>query len=96
MLVAERDGNRAGFVHVETAVDFFTRERHGHISTIVVAPEHEGRGAGRALLQAAEDWCRQEGYRLLTLHVFEANAPARRLYERAGFHVDTIKYLKTL
>jgi len=96
VLIAESDGHRAGFVHLETAVDFFTRERHGHISTIVVEPEHEGRGAGRALLLAAEDWCRQKGYRLLTLHVFEGNAPARRLYERAGFNVDTIKYLKTV
>src|SRR5438105_5168753 len=30
-----------GFVHLETAVDFFTRERHGHISTLVVAPSAE-------------------------------------------------------
>src|SRR5689334_15386729 len=44
VFVAEKDGSRAGFVHLETAVDFFTRQRHGHISTIVVAPEHEQQG----------------------------------------------------
>ena len=52
--------------------------------------------AGGALVYAAEAWCRERRYRLLTLHVFDANAPARRLYERAGFRVDTIKYLKEI
>lgn len=95
VLVAEdATGGRLGFVHLETATDFFTRERHGHVSTIVVAPEAERRGVGRALLAAAEDWCRGRGYRLLSLNVFERNEAARRLYERAGFAVDTIKYLK--
>jgi ribosomal protein S18 acetylase RimI-like enzyme len=96
VLVAEAGDGPAGFVHLETAVDFFTRERHGHVSTLVVAPEYERQGVGRALLDAAEAWCRARGYRLLTLHVFEQNASARRLYERAGFRIDTIKYLKTL
>jgi ribosomal protein S18 acetylase RimI-like enzyme len=96
VLVAERDGERAGFVHLETAVDFFTRERHGHISTLIVAPGHEQQGVGRALLDAAEAWCRTQGYLLLTLNVFEGNSTARRLYERAGFAIDTIKYLKPL
>ena len=30
------------------------------------------------------------------LNVFEANGAARRLYERAGFTIDTIKYLKKI
>lgn len=97
VLVAEADdGKPLGFIHLETATDFFTRERHGHISTIVVDPGAERQGIGQALLQAAEGWCSDRGYRLLTLNVFEHNSPARRLYERAGFGVDTIKYLKTL
>jgi len=96
VIVAEADGVRAGFIHLETATDFFTHERHGHISTIVVSPDAEGAGVGRALLDAAEAWGRERRYRFLTLNVFERNAAARRLYERAGFRIDTIKYLKTL
>ncbi len=96
LVAIDPQGERLGFVHVETAVDFFTHERHGHISTIVVEAACEGRGVGTALIEAAEAWCGERGYRLLTLHVFEGNESARRLYERAGFSVDVIKYTKTL
>lgn len=94
LIAIDGDGTRLGFVHLETATDFFTHERHGHISTIVVDRDAEGRGVGQALLDAAGRWCRERGYRLLTLNVFEDNAAARRLYARAGFGVDTIKYAK--
>ena len=95
VLAAEDDhGAPLGFVHLETAVDFFTRERHGHISTIVVSPAAERQGVGRALLDAAQAWCAGKRYRLLTLNVFEHNDAARRLYEQSGFRIDTIRYLK--
>jgi len=96
LVAADDRGGRLGFVHLETAIDFFTHERHGHISTLVVSPDAEHQGVGRALLDAAETWCRARSYRLLTLNVFDRNASARRLYERAGFGIDTIKYLKRL
>jgi ribosomal protein S18 acetylase RimI-like enzyme len=97
VLVAEdASATPLGFVHLETAVDFFTHERHGHISTIVVSPEAERQGVGRALMTAAEAWTRERGYRLLTLNVFERNEAARRLYEQCGFTIDTIKYLKPI
>jgi ribosomal protein S18 acetylase RimI-like enzyme len=96
LIAADEGGMRLGFVHLETYVDFFTRERHGHISTLVVSPEAEGHGVGRALLAAAEAWCTGRGYRFLTLNVFNGNTAARRLYDRAGFGIDTIKYLKQL
>lgn len=89
-------GAPLGFVHVETAMDFFTHERHGHVSDLVVASKGEGRGAGTALMAAAEKWARQKGYRLLTLNVFAANLRARELYERIGFHPDTTRYIKEL
>lgn len=94
LIALDESGDRMGVVHLETSVDFFTRERHGHISVVAVAPGGERRGIGRALLQAAEDWTRARGYRFLTLNVFEGNERARHVYESAGFGIDTIKYLK--
>ena len=42
---------RLGFIELWTLVDYFTGERHGHISNIVVAPEFERRGVARALIR---------------------------------------------
>jgi ribosomal protein S18 acetylase RimI-like enzyme len=42
----------------------------------------------------AEDWARGRQLPLITLNVFATNARARRLYERAGFDVEFLKYAK--
>ena len=51
---------------------------------LLIAPEHEGRGHGRAAVRAAMDWARARGLRWLVLTTVPGNARARRLYERAG------------
>ena len=63
---------------------------------IAVTETAEGRGVGALLLQAAEAWTRTQGYSTLTLNVFDGNARARRVYERAGFRVEALKYVKVL
>lgn len=92
----EGDGHPLGFLHVHTARDFFTGEEHGHVSDVVTAPGEEGRGVGRALMAAGEQWSRDRGHRLLTLNVFDDNVRARSLYERLGFAADTTKMVKIL
>ncbi|GAC1649431.1 MAG: hypothetical protein NVS4B3_06490 [Gemmatimonadaceae bacterium] len=97
ILVAETAGGvPLGFVHLESASDYFTGEQHGHISDIIVDRAHEGSGAGRALMRAAEGWAGDRGYRLLTLNVFGANARARALYEHLGYAPETTRYVKAL
>jgi GNAT superfamily N-acetyltransferase len=92
----ESDGTPLGFIHVHTARDFFTGEEHGHVSDVVTASGEEGRGIGRALMAAGEEWSRGRGHRLLTLNVFAANSRARALYERIGYEPDTTKMVKVL
>jgi len=97
VLVAESaEREPLGFVHLHAATDFHTGERHGHVSDIVVARSAEGRGVGAALMAAAEEWGRARGFRLLSLHVFDANRRARGLYERLGYRLDIVKMIKTL
>ncbi|BCX05575.1 MAG: hypothetical protein KatS3mg053_3513 [Candidatus Roseilinea sp.] len=54
---------------------------------ICVAPEARGRGAGRALIAEAEAQARQAGGRLMVIYTSSTSkyAPARQLYEGAGF-----------
>jgi GNAT superfamily N-acetyltransferase len=96
LLVAEAGGSPVGVAYAQTATDYFTGERHGHLAIIAVAEEGEGRGVGRALLTAVEQWASERRYRFLTLNVFAGNERARAVYERAGYAPDTIRYAKEL
>ena len=95
-IAQDSDGISLGFIHLTTAVDYYTEEKHGHISDIVVASAGEGRGVGRLLMAAGEEWAREQGYKLMTLSVFLQNTRARKLYEKLGFDEDMMKYIKEL
>lgn len=94
LFVAESDGCRVGFVHLQRSTDFFTRRSNCHISDLAVAPEHEGFGVGQALLAHAEDWAREHQCQLVTLAVFPGNERARRLYEANGYATDLLRMAK--
>jgi ribosomal protein S18 acetylase RimI-like enzyme len=97
VFIAEtEDGAPHGFIHLNVETDYYTQEEFGHISDIVVAPDGEGHGVGRALMAAGENWARDRGYRLMTLNVFTTNSRARGLYEKLGYGEDTMKYVKKL
>lgn len=74
----------AGFAGLERS----RRAKASHKATVAgmfVAPEHAGRGLGRALLQALMAQARAEALQSLVLTVTQGNAGAQRLYESAGF-----------
>jgi GNAT superfamily N-acetyltransferase len=95
VLIAERGGAPVGCLHLLVATDFFGR-RHAHISVVATTAAAEGTGVGQALLAYAEHWARARGLSLLTLNVFAGNARARRVYDRAGFTAEILKYAKPL
>lgn len=96
LFVAEAGDERLGIAYVETATDYFTGEQHGHVSIIIVTEAGEGRGAGRALMTAVDEWAASNGYRFVTLNVFTGNERARRFYERCGYEPDMIRYLRVI
>ncbi|MFE7749552.1 GNAT family N-acetyltransferase [Streptomyces sp. NPDC057428] len=57
-------------------------------ASYMVAPEHSGRGVGRALCAYTVDWARAAGYRAMQFNaVVETNVHAVRLYRSLGFEV---------
>ncbi|MGQ4409115.1 N-acetyltransferase family protein [[Kitasatospora] papulosa] len=61
-----------------------------HISSAsyMVAPEHYGKGVGRALCEHTLDWAREAGYRAMQFNaVVETNTNAVKLYRSLGFEI---------
>ena len=87
LIVAERDGEVVGFHWTKTHDAPVGTAPHGEVYVIGVAPSMQGSGLGVALLDAGIEHLRSRGYGEVLLYV-EADNPAVRLYERAGFTHD--------
>jgi ribosomal protein S18 acetylase RimI-like enzyme len=109
-MLAEWAAGNAADVRVHVAVDdedallgaAITRLRpeplshapSAHLEVLVVADHATKRGAGQALMGAAEKAVRAEGATSMTLHVFAGNTAARALYERLGYRGELLRYIR--
>ena len=81
LLAADLDGRLAGYAAARLMLG------EAQLLTIAVRPEAARRGVGSSLVADLAQRAKNEGCAKLTLEVSERNAPARRLYERAGARV---------
>jgi ribosomal protein S18 acetylase RimI-like enzyme len=89
LLIAEQDGVRAGFLLLLYDIpDEVTMAQQAFIAYMAVEPAVRGRGVGRALLDTAEAQARAAGLPHMSLMVTEENAPARALYDNAGYATE--------
>ncbi|WP_419992424.1 N-acetyltransferase family protein [Streptomyces boninensis] len=63
----------------------FTGATDAYVGELAVAREAEGRGIGRRLMVAAEEWADSRGLGRIRLITGAANAPARGFYAALGF-----------
>jgi RimJ/RimL family protein N-acetyltransferase len=89
ILVAESNDQLVGYVEAEGGS--YRRTRHSAYVVIGVRRDWQGRGVGRALLSALEDWARAQRLLRLELTVRVDNEQAQRLYERAGFVAEGVR-----
>ena len=89
MLIAEEAGKPVGwaFAHDYRAELFVVEaeRHHGFLAELYVEPPARGKGHGRALIEACEQWARARGHKLLMVGVLAENPGAIRAYEGAGF-----------
>lgn len=88
------DGEEVGVLWLFTDPALTTPETM--IYDIEIAEEHRGKGLGRELLTAAEEWCADHSIGLLKLHVFGNNTTAISLYESAGFETTNRNMAKII
>ena len=90
VLVAEQDGVVSGYVRLNQPGPLPSHAHALVINGLAVDPARQGRGVGRALIDAALDEARTRGARKVSLRVLAPNARARRLYEACGFSVEGV------
>lgn len=101
VLVAEPDGQPGtvlGYVYarLEPLSWEDLRDPCGFIHDVVVAETARGGGVGRALVEAALDWCRAKGMPRVVLSTGEPNEAARRLFTALGFRRTMVEMTREL
>jgi aminoglycoside 6'-N-acetyltransferase I len=82
------DGARAiGFIEVSLRDDLapFAGHKVGYVEGVYVAPSHQRRGIGRALIDAAAAWTRAQGTAELVSDVLVGNDASVDFHHRVGF-----------
>ena len=80
MVLVGRDGNAI----VATLMVGHDGHR-GWVYYVATDPGHSGKGHGRALMHAAEDWLRQTGIEKLQLMVRPDNSKVQAFYQSIGY-----------
>jgi ribosomal protein S18 acetylase RimI-like enzyme len=77
--VAERGGEVAGLIVLAQTEEGLV------IDNVAVAPDHQGTGVGRALLERAEAKARRAGFGSIRLYTHETMTENLDLYARIGY-----------
>lgn len=84
--VAEENGEVAGFLVAHKTAKL----AETHIVTLDVIEQARRRGVGGALMDAAEDWARIQGCRVISLETAEDNRAAQAFYRKRGYEKTDI------
>lgn len=100
VFVAEHDGVLVGAVAVTVTslapYPFLVPRPRGHLATIVVARNHQGRGIGRGLMRAAEAFAKDNGADDIKLEVMAFNSNALNFYKEIGYGDFSYRFSKSL
>lgn len=74
-----------GCLWMSEAIDQRSGLKQAYVFLLYVAAKHRHQGLGSALMQHAQTWAQQQGYKQVSLQVFEDNVAAMTLYEKLGY-----------
>jgi GNAT superfamily N-acetyltransferase len=93
-LVATQGDNVVGLITVHLRNTINHEAPIGQITLLVVDEAIRSRGAGRALVAAAEDWARSRGTRRITVTTALERIGAHAFYEKVGYSHTGRRYGK--
>lgn len=80
-LVAETEGEVAGYVGSQTVLD------SADMMNLAVSPNFRRQGIGERLVNCLTDALKEKGVKTLLLEVRISNEPAKQLYQKLGFEI---------
>lgn len=94
--VAESGGELLGIVHYIYHRSCWTRGDYCYLQDLYAAPQHRGKGIGRALIEHVYAKAAEAGAARVWWLTHESNAPAMLLYDRIADKSGFIQYRKVM
>jgi len=95
-VITDSDQGLIGMAMVTMRRELLSQHPSAHLEALIVDAALRGLGIGSALMQHVEATARSRGAQSLTLHVFNNNHTARKLYRSRGFDNELIRAIKWL
>jgi GNAT superfamily N-acetyltransferase len=95
-LVATLEKKLVGLIGRHLMVTVHRPAPVGRIPVLVVAEEARGQNIGRMLVEAVEQWCRDEGCQLIEVTSNDRRAAAHAFYRHMGYERSSIRFFKKL
>lgn len=90
--IALDNGRAIGFTQLYPLFTSVGMKRGWLLNDLYVLETYRSKGAGRALIAAAQELAKSTGSKWVMLQTLTVNTGAQRLYEKLGFEKDTSSY----
>ena len=94
--VAESGKEVVGMVGIRLERTYEADGGCARVMALVVSSEHRGRGAGQALISAAEEWARGRGAGTIVLTTHKRRTGAHQFYRSLGYEATGYRFYKAL
>ena len=95
-LVATLDKEVVGLIGRHLMITIHRPAPVGRIPILVVASEVRGQNIGRMLVDAVEQWCRDEGCKLMEVTSNDRRTAAHAFYRHLGYERTSMRFAKQL
>lgn len=97
VFVADVSGKVVGYVHIIKFNTLYYKSM-ANIQGMVVAKEHQRKGYGKDLMNAAEDWARERDIEMIRLNSGFVRPEAHEFYRAIGYsnEKEQIRFMKEL
>lgn len=94
----DEEGNPLGWIHIYIAHLIESPNSYVEIGGLVVDEAARGKGIGKALVQAAEEWTRSNGMNDIRVRSASRRADAHAFYQHLGYEVQKtqLRFVKKL